>query len=76
VVEDVVTSGGQVVASTGDLRDARRRGRPRAVRDRPAGGRPDALAADRRGAAIPLFTMAELKAAAAQGQAGSAQPEP
>ncbi len=63
VVEDVVTSGGQVVASTEDLRllgavveDAL------CVIDREAGG-PEALAAI--GVTLrPLFTMAELKAAA------------
>ena len=38
VVEDVVTSGGQVVISTTSCASWRPR-RPRAVRDRPAGGR-------------------------------------
>ncbi len=63
VVEDVVTSGGQVVLSCGDLRD---RGatveHALCVIDREAGG-PDALAA----LAVelrPLFTMTELNASA------------
>jgi orotate phosphoribosyltransferase len=65
VVEDVVTSGGQVVASCGDLRD-----RGAAVQhalcviDRQAGG-PEALAkieVELR----PLFTMEQLEAAGSQ----------
>jgi orotate phosphoribosyltransferase len=75
VVEDVVTSGGQVVASSEDLRQLGAQvADALCVIDRQAGG-PAALAAA--GVTLhPLFTMAELKAAAAQGQAGSAQPEP
>ncbi len=63
VVEDVVTSGGQVVASTGDLRDLGAEvDHALCVIDRDAGG-PDALAAI--GVALrPLFTMTALKAAA------------
>ena len=63
VIEDVVTSGGQVVASTADLRDLGAEvDHALCVIDRQAGG-PDALAAV--GVALrPLFTMAELKAAA------------
>ncbi len=64
VVEDVVTSGGQVVTSCGDLRE---RGalvtHALCVIDRESGG-PEALAeidVELR----PLFTMTELKAAAA-----------
>jgi orotate phosphoribosyltransferase len=62
VVEDVVTSGGQVVTSCGDLRD---RGaiveHALCVIDRESGG-PAALAAI--GVALrPLFTMSELEAA-------------
>lgn len=64
VVEDVITSGGQVVISTGDLRE---RGAVVSdvvcVIDREAGG--DAAL---RAAGVnlhPLFTMSELKAAAA-----------
>lgn len=65
VVEDVVTSGGQVVISCGDLRE---RGaiveHALCVIDRESGG-PAALAA--LGVALhPLFTMTELKAAATQ----------
>jgi orotate phosphoribosyltransferase len=65
VVEDVVTSGGQVVASCGDLRD---RGavvdHAVCVIDRESGG-PAALSAI--GVELrPLFTMSELKAAAAR----------
>ena len=63
VVEDVVTSGGQVITSCGDLRD---RGaiveHALCVIDRESGG-PEGLA----GIAVelhPLFTMTELKAAA------------
>ena len=63
VVEDVVTSGGQVVASCGDLRDRGARvEQALCVIDREAGG-PAALAAidvELR----PLFTMSELHAAA------------
>jgi orotate phosphoribosyltransferase len=64
VVEDVVTSGGQVVLSCGDLRD---RGAvvdcALCVIDRESGG-PEALA--ELGVELrPLFTMSELKAAAA-----------
>jgi orotate phosphoribosyltransferase len=62
VVEDVVTSGGQVVISCGDLRD---RGATvttaLCVIDREAGG-PQALA-DLGVELRPLFTMTELKAA-------------
>jgi orotate phosphoribosyltransferase len=63
VVEDVVTSGGQVVTSCGDLRD---RGavveHALYVIDRESGGA-DALAGVGV-AAHPLFTMSELEAAA------------
>jgi orotate phosphoribosyltransferase len=63
VVEDVVTSGGQVVISCGDLRD---RGavveHALCVIDRESGG-PQALA-DLGVELRPLFTMTELKAAA------------
>jgi orotate phosphoribosyltransferase len=64
VVEDVVTSGGQVVASTTDLRAAGAEVEyALCVIDRQAGGG-DALAAA--GVALrSLFTMAQLKAAAA-----------
>jgi len=64
VVEDVVTSGGQVVASTQDLRAAGAEvDYALCVIDRQAGGA-DALAAS--GVALrSLFTMAQLKAAAA-----------
>jgi orotate phosphoribosyltransferase len=64
VVEDVVTSGGQVVASTNDLRAAGAEVEyALCVIDRQAGG-PDALA--EAGVALrSLFTMAQLKAAAA-----------
>ena len=62
VVEDVVTSGGQVVISCGDLRE---RGaiveHALCVIDRESGG-PDALA-DIGVELHPLFTMTELKAA-------------
>ena len=62
VVEDVVTSGGQVVLSCGDLRD---RGaiveHALCVIDRESGG-PQALA-DLGVELRPLFTMTELKAA-------------
>jgi orotate phosphoribosyltransferase len=63
VVEDVVTSGGQVVASCGDLRE---RGaiveHALCVIDRESGG-PEALAAI--GVELrPLFTMTELETAA------------
>lgn len=63
VIEDVVTSGGQVVASTNDLRD---RGaiieHALCVIDRQAGG-PEAL--DAIGVTLrPLFTMQELQQAA------------
>ncbi len=62
VVEDVVTSGGQVVLSCGDLRE---RGaiveHALCVIDREAGG-PEALA-DLGVELRPLFTMTELKAA-------------
>ncbi len=63
VVEDVVTSGGQVVASTRDLRDLGADvDHALCVIDREAGG-PDALATI--GVALrPLFTMTDLKAAA------------
>ena len=63
VVEDVITSGGQVVASTEDLRGLGAEvDHALCVIDRQAGG-PDALAAI--GVALrPLFTMAELKSAA------------
>lgn len=63
VVEDVVTSGGQVVLSTGDLRAAGAEvDHAVCVIDRQSGGA-DALAGI--GVALrPLFTMAELKAAA------------
>ena len=63
VVEDVVTSGGQVVLSTADLRAAGAEvDHAVCVIDRQSGGA-DALAAV--GVALrPLFTMAELKAAA------------
>jgi orotate phosphoribosyltransferase len=63
VVEDVITSGGQVVASCGDLRD---RGgvveHAVCVIDREAGGPPalTAIGVELR----PLFTMSELGAAA------------
>jgi orotate phosphoribosyltransferase len=65
VVEDVVTSGGQVVASCADLRE---RGatveHALCVIDRQAGG-PDALA--KVGVELrPLFTMQELERAAAR----------
>ena len=63
VVEDVVTSGGQVVLSCGDLRDRGATvGHALCVIDREAGG-PGALAAldvELR----PLFTMTELNASA------------
>lgn len=67
VVEDVVTSGGQVVLSTRDLRE---RGavvdEALCVIDREAGG-PEALAAE--GVRLSaLFTMTELKAAASAAQ--------
>jgi orotate phosphoribosyltransferase len=64
VVEDVVTSGGQVVASTHDLRAAGAEVEyALCVIDRQAGGA-DALAAS--GVALrSLFTMAQLKAAGA-----------
>ena len=64
VVEDVVTSGGQVVASTNDLRAAGAEVEyALCVIDRQAGG-PDALA--EAGVALrSLFTMEQLKAAAA-----------
>ena len=39
VVEDVVTSGGQVVISTGQLRELGARGRARPLRHRPGRGR-------------------------------------
>jgi orotate phosphoribosyltransferase len=63
VVEDVVTSGGQVVLSTADLRAAGAEvDHALCVIDRQAGGG-DALAAS--GVALrALFTMEELKAAA------------
>ncbi|QRN80048.1 MAG: orotate phosphoribosyltransferase [Nocardiopsis sp. BM-2018] len=63
VIEDVVTSGGQVVASTADLRELGAEvDHALCVIDRQAGG-PDALAAV--GVALrPLFTMQDLKAAA------------
>jgi len=61
VVEDVVTSGGQVVLSTRDLRGAGATvAHAVCVIDREAGG-PEALAAE--GVALrALFTMSELKA--------------
>jgi orotate phosphoribosyltransferase len=62
VVEDVITSGGQVVTSVGDLRD---RGavvdHALCVNDREAGGR--AALADVGVELRPLFTMAALEAA-------------
>ncbi len=63
VVEDVITSGGQVVTSTEDLRALGGEvDHALCVIDREAGG-PEALAAI--GVALrPLFTMSELKAAA------------
>jgi len=63
VVEDVITSGGQVVASTEDLRSLGAEvEHALCVIDRQAGGQ-DALAGI--GVALrPLFTMAELKSAA------------
>ncbi len=65
VVEDVITSGGQVVTSTEDLRALGAEvDHALCVIDREAGG-PEALAAI--GVALrPLFTMSELKAAAAR----------
>ncbi len=65
VVEDVITSGGQVVTSTEDLRALGGEvDHALCVIDREAGG-PEALAAI--GVALrPLFTMSELKAAAAR----------
>ncbi len=64
VIEDVVTSGGQVVLSTADLRAAGAEVEyALCVIDRQAGG-PEALA--EAGVVLrALFTMAELKAAAA-----------
>ncbi len=69
VVEDVVTSGGQVVASSEELRRLGATvGHALCVIDRQAGG-PEALAEI--GVALqPLFTMTELKSAAARGQGG------
>jgi len=62
VIEDVVTSGGQVVISTGDLRE---RGatisQALCVIDREAGG--SERLAEAGVALTPLFTMTELKAA-------------
>jgi len=64
VIEDVVTSGGQVVASVADLRAAGAEvDYALCVIDRQAGG-PEALA-DVGVALRPLFTMAELKATTA-----------
>jgi len=64
VIEDVVTSGGQVVLSTRDLRAAGAEVEyALCVIDRQAGG-PEALA-DAAVALRALFTMAELKAVAA-----------
>jgi len=63
VVEDVVTSGGQVVISSGDLRERGARiSRALCVIDREAGGREKLAAADVELSA--LFTITELKAAA------------
>src|SRR3954468_2870276 len=63
VVEDVVTSGGQVVMSCDDLRkEGAEIGRGLCVIDREAGGRDNLAAADLDLHA--LFTMTELKAAA------------
>ena len=63
VIEDVVTSGGQVVASCRELRErGAQLSQALCVIDREAGGR-DALAAV--GVELrPLFTMSELKASA------------
>lgn len=65
VIEDVVTSGGQVVISTGDLRDLGAHIESAlCVIDRQAGGR-EALA----GVGVellPLFTMAELETEASR----------
>ena len=54
VVEDVVTSGGQVVLSCGDLRDRGAVVDPRAVRHRPRVRRPRGPGGDRRRAPSPV----------------------